>query len=397
MRAGRTRWPWAAAVVAMVAFVVASAADPELDLGANALFFGIVVSSGLVGALLMTRAPGNRIGAFLLASAMLLTTGVSLLTYSLLGSQAEPMWPGSAVVGAVDDLFYVLPAIIALIGIPLIFPDGHLPSRRFHWVAWLTIAATAAIAIAGLFYPGEAGQTGLENPMAIPALVPVFDALNTFANLTAFFGFGGAAAALWVRFHRGDPILREQIKWLLATAGLATIVFPAAFVLTALNTPALMGLANGLFLLGFLTMLALPIAIGIAVLRYRLYEIDRIVSRTIGYGLVTGVLVIVFGVGVIGLETVLAGVTETQGETLAVAGSTLVAFALFQPLRRRIQRAVDRRFDRSRYDGERTSAAFSERLRDEVDLTTVTADLDATVRGVMAPTAMGVWLRGETR
>ncbi len=380
----------------MATFIVASGVDPKLDVSANALFFSIVVACGFVGALLMTRAPGNRIGSLLLTSGIMLTAGVTLSTYSELGSGSVPIWTGTAVAGLLADTFYIYPVIIALIGIPLIFPDGHLPSRRFRWVAWLTILAMAAITIAAVLYPGEVGKTGLDNPLGIPALVPVFDALNNFADLTAPIGFGGALAAVWIRFHRGDPIIREQIKWLLATAGVAAVAFPTAFILS-LAAPELEGLASGLFLLGFVAMLALPIAIGIAILRYRLYEIDRIVSRTIGYGLVTGVLVIVFAGAVIAFEAILAGVTDTGGETLAVAGSTLLAFALFQPLRRRVQRAVDRRFDRSRYDGERTSAAFSERLRDEVDLATVTADLDATVRGVMAPTGLSVWLRGETR
>ncbi len=393
----RRRWPWVVAAMAMATFVLAAAVDQASDLSANALFFSIAASLMLVGALLMTRAPGNLVGVLLLGSGILLTAGVSLSTYSRLGSAAEPIWPGSVAFGVVADLFYVFPVVIALIGIPLVFPDGHLPSRRFRWVAWLTLLAMAAITIASLFYPGKAGQTGPDNPLGIPALVPFLDALDDFANLTALIGFGGGAAALWVRFHRGDPILREQVKWLLATAGLATIAFPAAFVLSAFSVPALSGLGDGLFLLGFVAMLLLPISVGIAVLRYRLYDIDRIVSRTIGYGLVTGLLVIVFSGAVIAFEAVLAGVTDTGGETLAVAGSTLLAFALFQPLRRRVQRAVDRRFDRSRYDGERTSAAFSERLRDEVDLATVTADLDATVRGVMAPTVMSVWLRDGTR
>jgi hypothetical protein len=219
-----------------------------------------------------------------------------------------------------------------------------------------------------------------------PAL-PLLAAFGGAAAATSIIGFGGAAAAVLVRFRGPDPVVREQTKWLAAVAALAAGLFPAAFIVPIAD------LANALFALGLIAMIALPTAIGIAVLRYRLYEIDRIVSRTIGYGLVTGVLVIVFSSAVIAFEAVLAGVTETQGETLAVAASTLVAFALFQPLRQRIQRAVDRRFDRSRYDGERTSAAFSERLRAEVDLVTVTADLDTTVRAAMAPTAMGVWLR----
>jgi hypothetical protein len=135
----------------------------------------------------------------------------------------------------------------------------------------------------------------------------------------------------------------------------------------------------------------LPIAIGIAVLRYRLYEIDRIISRSIAWAVVTGVLVAVFAGGVVALQAALAGFT--QGETLAVAVSTLVAATLFQPLRRRVQRAVDRRFDRASYDGQRTVEAFAERLRDEVALDAVVADLHQTVATSIKPTSFGLWLR----
>jgi hypothetical protein len=134
----------------------------------------------------------------------------------------------------------------------------------------------------------------------------------------------------------------------------------------------------------------MPLAIGVAILRYRLYDIDRIVSRTLSWALISAVLLAVFGAVVVGLQAALTDVT--QGETLAVAASTLVAFALFQPLRRRVQGAVDRRFDRARYDAERTAAAFAERLRDEVDLATLTGELQATVAAAVRPREAAVWL-----
>jgi len=137
----------------------------------------------------------------------------------------------------------------------------------------------------------------------------------------------------------------------------------------------------------------IPGAIGMAILRYRLYEIDRLVSRTLAWALVTAILGAVYVVLVVGLQAVLSGVTQSQ--TRAVATSTLVAFALFQPLRRRVQRAVDRRFDRARYDGQRVAAAFAERLRDQIELAGVKRDLGATVRTALSPTSTGIWLRGR--
>jgi hypothetical protein len=138
-------------------------------------------------------------------------------------------------------------------------------------------------------------------------------------------------------------------------------------------------------------LLLVPVAVGIAVTRHRLYEIDRLLGRTIGWALVTGLLVAAFGTMVVGLQTLLGDVT--QGQTLAVAASTLVAFALFQPVRRRVQSAVDHRFDRSRYDGERTAAAFAECLRDQIDLASLETDICATVATALRPNSTGVWIR----
>lgn len=147
-----------------------------------------------------------------------------------------------------------------------------------------------------------------------------------------------------------------------------------------------------------LTVMTLPIvavSVAIGILRYRLYDIDRIVSRTIAYGLITALLVAVFLLVNLGLQGLLSSVTS--GNSLAVAGSTLLAAALFTPVRRRVQRIVDRRFDRARYDGERTAGAFSVRMRDATDLPTVAHDLDATVRRAIAPSHLGLWLRGSGR
>jgi hypothetical protein len=385
------RGPWVIAVAAIVVFVLTSVLDPNLDAAANALFFGIATSLVLVGALLRTRVPGNRVGALLLIAGVMLTSGVVLGTYSIAGAQADPAWPATALARVMANAFYIYPIIIVLIGVPLVFPDGHLPSRRFRWVVWLTIAAMTAETIVGLFSPGDVAATGIVNPLAMPALVPVFDALNSFANLSAVFGFGGAAAALVVRFRRGGPIVREQLKWLIAVAAVATVAFPTAFLLQPSDPSQPSPAADGMFLLGFAALLALPAAIGVAILRYRLYDIDRIISRTISYALVSGALAVVFVSAVIALEQLFTGFT--QGQTLAVAGSTLLAFALFQPLRRRIQHGVDRRFDRARVDSERTATAFAGRLRDQVDIDTVVADLDGTVRGALRPNVVNLWLR----
>jgi hypothetical protein len=221
----------------------------------------------------------------------------------------------------------------------------------------------------------------------IADLDAIVGVLKLASLLAVAFGFGGAGVAIWVRFRRGDPVQRQQLKWLLADVGVAAIAFPVAMVFSGSN--ALWDVA--LWLVGFLAFLGLPVAIGIAVLRYRLYEIDRIVSRTIGYLIVTATLAVVFVGGILLFEAVLTPLTG--GSTLGVAASTLVAAALFGPLRRRVQAVVDRRFNRSRYDAERAVAAFVTQLRDDVDLESVSADVLGVVNRTVAPATLGLWIR----
>ena len=187
-----------------------------------------------------------------------------------------------------------------------------------------------------------------------------------------------------MRFHRGSAVERKQLKWFGSVLVLALLMLLTTFVVPAPYDQLAWVVAS-------LSIGLVPIAIGIAVLRYRLYEIDRLISRTIGWALVTGLLVGAFALLVLGSSAVLEPLTG--GNTLAVAGSTLVVALLFAPVRSRVQRAVDRRFDRSRYDGERTLAAFGERLRDEVDLATIRADVLATVETSVRPSRVGLWLR----
>ena len=191
------------------------------------------------------------------------------------------------------------------------------------------------------------------------------------------------------RYARSNGVERLQLRWLVTGLASVTIAVPVGFLLFALFGSAIEDFA---WLPATVAFALPPIAIGIAVTRYRLYEIDRLISRTIGWAIVTGVLVAVFAAMVVGLQAILAGLT--QGQTLAVAASTLVAFALFQPVRRRVQSAVDHRFDRARYDGERIVDAFAVQLRLEVDLGRVSAGLLAAAHSTVRPETASVWLRG---
>jgi hypothetical protein len=195
-----------------------------------------------------------------------------------------------------------------------------------------------------------------------------------------------AAAALVVRWRRGDIVQRAQVKWVV---GAAVVLLVAELLNVATFDPQ-----DPVTIFGIVATVAIvlvPLAMGIAILRYRLYDIDRIISRTIAYALVTGLLAATFATSVILSQSVLA--MFIGGQTIAVAASTLAVFALFQPVLRRVRRAVDKRFDRARYDGERTASAFSDRLRHEVDMEAVNTDLRTTVSGALAPTTLAIWLR----
>jgi hypothetical protein len=301
----------------------------------------------------------------MLATGTIAVVTIAIGTYADVGKLQDPPWPGFERVRTIADAMFLYPVMIALVGIPLVFPDGRLPSRRFRWVVLLTVAGSIGWMLGSVF--------NAPTDWIVLVGVPV--------------AFGGAVIAVSLRFRRGDSVQRQQVKWLAAV-----VIVGAVAVLTGLMAFSLNpDVGNALVIVGIFALFALPFVIGIAILRYRLFDIDRIISRTISYALVTGVLAATFAVTIILLQAALS--TFTGGQTIAVAASTLAVFALFQPVLRRVRRAVDRRFDRARYDAERTAAAFSDRLRDEIDMETVTTDLRATVAAAIAPTDLGVWLR----
>ena len=354
-----------------------TATGPEqADPVSLALFGGAVAAFSLMGALLMRRVPTNRVGALLLATATAEVIGLCLQLYgSLHGSAFSPT--GASIASALTDVWYLTPFVIALIGVPLVFPEGHLPSRRFRLVVWVTAIGLASMVLAGL----------------VPLITDLGDVDGIRGGLVALsvvsivFGIGGAGVAIWVRSRRGSFIQRQQLKWPVADAGVAVVAFPFALILGSGDSL----LALGSWVIGFLAFLALPVVIAIAILRYHLYEIDRIISRTIAYAMVTVMLGVVFGVANLLFQALLA---PLQGQnSIAVAVSTLVVAGLFQPLRRRVQAIADRGFNRARYDAEQTAAGLAAQLRDDVDLGSVSADVLGVVARTVAPSTLGLWIR----
>jgi hypothetical protein len=267
----------------------------------------------------------------------------------------------------------------------LLFPDGRLPSSR-----WRPVAALAVVAMLLLAVPTAIAAWSVRGADLIMGTIPPSEPANSlqFVGLVLIVVLAIASfASLVVRFRRADGLERRQLAWFTWAAVPAfTFVLLSGFV----TYPQIVWLLGSLFIAPLL-----PAAIGIAILRYRLYEIDRIVSRTILYVLLSAVLAAAFIGAVLLLESVFSPLTGEN--TIAVATSTLVAAALFAPVRARLQRPVDRRFNRARYDADRTVAAFGERLRDQVDLSALRVELEELASTAMEPTTSGLWVRAPER
>jgi hypothetical protein len=261
----------------------------------------------------------------------------------------------------------------------LLFPTGRLPGRRWRPVVWATVVATAAVVVGTAVTPGPVEYyPQFQNPLGLAAAGPVLDRIVQVGFVVLTAGVFTAAGSLIVRWRRARGVERQQLKWLAYAAAMLVIAQVGASLLP-----------RALFLVvTTVTTVLFPAATGIAVVRYRLYEIDRLINRTLVYGLLTATLGLVYA----GLVLVL-GQLLGQDSSLAVAGATLAVAALFQPARRRIQQAVDRRFNRRRYDAAQTIEAFSARLRDQIDLDTLSAELVAVVDQTMEPTRVSLWLR----
>ena len=376
--------------------IVRDMAATDVAVGSNGVSVLILGASfPVVGWLIASRRRENRIGWMFLAAGVMFALVTFSGAHAQYGLVVEPgSLPLAEVTAWLSTLAWV-PAYTLLILLLLFFPDGRLPSRRWRPITW--IAAVSAFlmlvpsAIAEWPYRGLALLTGVSPATGEPLLDPALDTANLLQGvgsaLSLIVALAGAGA-LVIRFRRSVGTEHQQIKWFATAAIVELAVFlPMGVGGVELPTPFDA-------LVAMIAAPLIPIAIGVAILRYRLYEIDRIISRTIGWALTTGVIVAVFAGIVIGLEGILSRVTG--GNTVAVAASTLVAAAIFQPLRRRVQGAVDHRFNRARYDAQRTVDGFAERLRNEVDLATLRSALVRTADDAVRPVNSSVWLRVGT-
>jgi hypothetical protein len=345
------------------------------------------VGAATAGAVLASRRPRHPVGWLLLAFGLLAQALTSAAEgYARYGLLVRPgTLPAASHLAALASASFI-PGLGCIGFILLLTPTGSLPSPRWRWFAWLAAAVPAAFVVSWLLgMPQSEPDSPLgavRNPFAIPGLAGPLRVVYGVASPVTALTMVVAAGSLVLRFRRARGVERQQLRWLTFAAALAplAVLVTAAGILTDQLTVA--GWAIGLYLA------LLPLAIGAAILRYRLYDIDRIISRTLAYGLLTLLLGLGYAAVVLGLGQLLG-----RQSSLVVAAATLAVAALFQPARRRIQAAVDRRFDRRRYDAARTIAAFSARLRQEVDLDALTGELLAVVQETMQPTRASLWLR----
>jgi len=361
------------------------------DFNMDLLLVGTVYAA--VGGVILARVPGNWLGRILLVAGSLWAVELFLNQLAWYGLITVPgSVPAVGLVNWLAAWIWIPGNSLLFSWTPLLFPDGRLPSTRWRPVAGIILAGVIASTVghAMAVWPIRDSAIVLDKSFDVSSMSGFAGTLALIGDLSGFIvGPFAAVAALVVRYRRSRGVVRQQLRWFTAAAAFAFVAIVADQAVSSI-WPGSAGLATAPALM------FLPIALAIAVLRYRLYEIDRLVSRTVGWAIVTGVLVAVFVGAVVLLQAVLAPFTREN--TLAVAVSTLIAFALFQPLRRRVQRAVDRRFDRARYDGQRTADAFAERLRSDVDLGSLRDSLVAAADDAVRPAGSGIWLstRGRT-
>ncbi|HYY78962.1 MAG TPA: hypothetical protein VFD04_07245 [Actinomycetes bacterium] len=334
-----------------------------------------------VGALLAARRPAHPVGWLLLGGGLALVTGLLVEWYTKYGLLARPLPAARYLVG-----FAVLSFTIVWLScagfVLLLTPTGGLPSPRWRWWARVAAAAPVVVFVGSAVQPDPLAPNWYGNPLAVPALYRVLQVPGAVGIAVVLVSLPVGAGSLVARFRRARGVERLQLRWLAVAAACASLLFLLALVAVLLSKDELV------FVCATLCVALLPLATGAAILRYRLYDLDRIISRTLAYGLLTVLLGLCYAGLVLGLGELLP-----HGSSLAVAAATLLVAAAFQPTRRRVQRAVDQRFNRRRYDAAQTIAAFSARLRQQVDLDTLTAELLGVVDRTVQPTQASLWLR----
>jgi hypothetical protein len=384
---------WALAVLGLATVpwfdhLLRQARQPELtQLGASTIpYLLAVVIAATVGAVLASRRPAHPVGWLLLTLALSVTASGVADGYARYGLVARPGALPAARWVAIYSPATLFIGLVCVGFVLLLTPTGSLPSPASGWRWWARVAAAAPAGLLvaltvgpGLVIPPYESAV---DPVAVPALAGAVRITIAVAFVLTVGGLAVGAWSLVVRFRHARGIERQQLRWIAFAAALTGVAAAVVLAGMALGATAVLLLAVGV------SLAILPLATGAAILRYRLYDLDRIISRTLAYGLLTVLLGGGYAAIVLGLGQLLG-----RSSSLAVAVATLAVAAAFQPARRRVQRVVDRRFDRRRYDATHTIQWFSARLRQQIDLDTLTAELLGVVEQTMQPTRVSLWLR----
>jgi hypothetical protein len=358
------------------------------------LIFLSFLAFPMVGALITSRHPKNPVGWICLAVGL-------FWTLIFLGDSIPGSGPYPVTTDALTQAIWIPPVGLLGIYLILLFPDGKLPSRRWRPLAWLSAAVMVLASVGITFAPGPLeGHPGVRNPLGLEATPSWVATAGIGILLLLPLCMVASALSLVLRYRRSGGEAREQIKWIAFAASVVGLLYLITMVSSltysgpwgAAGTPLWLGLLQQASLVSFT---AVPITVGFAVLKYRLYDIDLLINRTLVYGSLTATLVVLYFGGIVVLQGVFVALTGEKS-TLAIVASTLLIAALFTPLRRRIQSFIDRRFYRRKYDARKTLEAFSAKLRDETDLDRLGVDLVEIVSETMQPAHASLWLRPDS-
>jgi hypothetical protein len=384
----QARTAWAVTLVTVVLLALSRALQPPQAWRWTVDFITAAIGNALiilacagVGLLIVSRRPGNVIGWIYALVAFVFAAG------EVAGSYTSRSLPGRMWAALLPNLAWVVAIPLGATLLLLLYPTGRPPSPRWRPVLWAAVVATLLAVVAWALAPGPMEYLpGVDNPLGVEQAGRVLDLIARVAFVVIVAALFAAAGSLIARWRHARGVERQQLKWLAYAAAMLVVVT----LLTDFFPRGLYGVVATAMTLLF------PLATGIAVVRYRLYDIDRLINRTLVYGLLTALLGGVYAATVLVLGQVFGGVGKDP-PSWAVAGATLAVAALFQPARRRIQRAVDRRFNRRKYNAVKTVEVFSARLRDEVDLDTLSAEVLAVVDQTMQPTLASLWIRQSAK
>jgi hypothetical protein len=395
--AGRRRLAWAVWVVTILAYVVEVAllfanadlpvADPidGVDPWLQALEDLAFVAVGALGLRLVLSQPRNAFCWWVLVAGLSFPLEGLTFEFTRFGMDRWGAVPIVALAGWMS-LWVWIPGSFSIPFLLLLYPDGHLPSSRWRPALWFTMATVVATFVAAAFLVEPEPVVGMpRNPLGIPALGEFINAVFLYVVVPGqLISIVLGLLSLVARYRRGEGVERQQVKVLLWVGAVAVIFFSV----DTQGAPIQVGP-----ILNFVFSIFVGAAVTLAVLRYRLFEIDRLISRTVTYAVVAGALAVLYGFGAVWLPSRIVG----EQTPLFVAGSTLAVAALFNPLRRRVMRWVDRRFNRSSYDAELIAEGFATRLRDQVDAERLADDWATVVKQTLHPSAVGVWVRDGRR